>query len=91
MNHDTEIIALSAETLAIQTILAHVLEYIAHTDSALYAAIVRGFDDAANDIENIAIKFGKNAEAGHTVKALAIVESLRAATFGNPEKPKRGV
>jgi hypothetical protein len=91
MDHDLEIIALSAETLAIQTLLAHVLERIAKVDPQLDSAVRSGFDDAANDAENMAIKFGKAANAGHTVKALAIIEALRTATFGNTKKPRAGV
>jgi hypothetical protein len=88
MKYDAEIIALSAETLAIQAVLAHVLDRVARVDPRIAHA---GFDNAANEIENVAIKFGKAADAGHTVKAIAIVEGLRAATFGNKEKPRGGV
>jgi hypothetical protein len=91
MDHDAEINGLSAETLAIQVVLAHILDRVARIDPRFAHAIKTGFDNAANDVENIAIKFGKAAAPGHTVKALAIVESLRAATFGNQEKPRGGI
>jgi hypothetical protein len=88
MNHDSEIIALSAETLAIQAVLAHVLDSVARIDPQLARAIKAGFDDAANELKSVAIKFGKAADARHTVKAIAIVEGLRAATFGDPKPGK---
>jgi hypothetical protein len=91
MDHDVEIIALSAETLAIQAILAHVFDRVAKVDPKLALAIKTGFDHAANETEQMAIKFGKTANGGQTVKALAIIEGLRTATFGNPEKPLGGV
>lgn len=91
MDHDKEIIALSAETLAIQTLLAHVFDRIAKTSPQLDSAVRTGFDDAANDVENMAIRFGKGADAGHIVKGLAIIEALRTATLGNPKKPRGGI
>ncbi|MEH2534415.1 hypothetical protein V1277_006289 [Bradyrhizobium sp. AZCC 1588] len=91
MKHDAEIIALSAETLAMQAVLAHVLDRVARVDPRLAHAIKTGFDNAANEVEHMAIKFGKAADPGHTVKAIAIVEGLRAATLGNQEKPRSGV
>lgn len=90
MDRESEIIALNAETLAIQTVLTHVLDQVAKPDIRIAAAIRRGFDHAANDVEDIAIKLGKTASFDHTVKALAIVEYLRAATLGNRDKPKHG-
>ena len=42
-------------------------------------------------VEDVSFKLGKAASSGHTVKALAIVEDLRAATFGNNDKPKHVV
>jgi hypothetical protein len=86
-----EIIALSAETHALQSILVHVLGRLAVKDAAIAEAIRLGFDDAASSTENTAIKFGKTASSDHLVKAIAIIEELRAATLGNPDKPRDAV
>jgi hypothetical protein len=91
MDYEHEINSLAAETLAIQTLLTHVLGRLAQADPQMYAAIKAGFDDAASDAENTAIKFGKTASPHHIVKALGIIEALRTATLGNPDKPKHGV
>jgi hypothetical protein len=85
---EDEINALAAETLAIQVLLAHVLDRVASADLRIAAAIRAGFDDAANDIEDTVIKLGKAASPDHAVKALAIVEYLRAATFADKDRPK---
>ncbi len=91
MDHDKEITALAAETLALQTILTSVLNRLGATDPRIGEAIRGGFDDAASFVENMAIKFGKSASPEHSVKALGIVEQLRTATLGEPDKPKHGV
>jgi hypothetical protein len=90
-NHQVEIESLAAETLALQTILAHVLDQVAKVDVRIAAAIRKGFDDAADDTEDIAIKLGKSASPDHTVKALGVIEYMRTATFGYQDKPKHGV
>ena len=79
----SEIEALSGETLALQAVISQVLGRVAMADPRIAAAIRSGFDDAASFIENFAIQRGKTAAFGHTVKALDIVEDLRAATFGD--------
>ena len=86
MDYDSEIIALNAETLAIQAVLSRVLRRVAWVDTRVAEAMRRGFDDAASHVEDVAFKLGKTASSGHTVKALAIVEDLRAATFGKNDK-----
>jgi hypothetical protein len=83
MDCDSEIIALNAETLAIKAVISHVLGRVTMADPRIAAAIRSGFDDAASFIEDVAIQRGMRAALGHTVKALDIVEDLRAATFGN--------
>jgi len=55
MDHDEEIAALGAETLALQAILTNVLLQLGKEDVALALAIRRGFDDAVNEIEDLAI------------------------------------
>jgi hypothetical protein len=80
MNYDADISILTAETLAIQMVLSHVFDAICKIDPRLAEAVRTGFDNAANEVENTAIMFGKTASTD-IVKALAVVESLRAATF----------
>ncbi len=91
MDYEREICALSAETLALQAVLNSVLARIVAADPKLMPAIAHGFDDAANHVENLAIKLGKAARPEHTVKALRIVEEMRAATFGDHDEPRHGV
>jgi hypothetical protein len=87
MDYDQEIHALAAETLAIQTILAHVFDQIIRLDARFGPAIKQGFDNAASDVEDLAIRLEKAASP----HALRIVENLRAATLGKPDKPSHGV
>jgi hypothetical protein len=54
-------------------------------------AVRVGFDDAANQVEAIAISAGRAARPDHLVKALSIVEELRSIAVGNRDKPKHGV
>ena len=87
-SHKTEIEMLAAETLALQSILAHVLAEVAKVDIRIAAAIRKGFDDAESDAEDTAIQVGKSASPNHTVEALGIIEYMRTATFGDQDKPK---
>ena len=91
MDADREINSLAAETLALQAILTHVLGRLCQIDMRLTSAVRRGFDEAASEIEDMAIKFGHAASPDHVTKALGIVETLRAATLGDHDKPKHGV
>ena len=86
-----EIEALHGETLALQVILTNVLRRLRAADPALAAAIAAGLNEAADQIEDIAIRFGKAASPEHTVKAIRIVEELRTAILGNKDKPRSGV
>ena len=87
----TEIYALSAQTLAFGAIITNVFYQLGKADPRFAAAIRQGFDDAASLVENFAIEKGKAASPEHTVKALRIVEELRAASLGNHDKPRHGV
>ena len=91
MEVSKEINSLSAETLAIQTILAHVLHRLTEIDPKIAGAIKTGFEGAANEAENIAIRLGKTASPDHLVKAIHVIEELRTAALGTPDKLKRGV
>jgi hypothetical protein len=83
-----EIVSLHSETLALQVILTNVLGRLRTADPALDGAIAAGLDDAANQVEDIAIHFGKAASPEHTVKAIRIVEELRATVLGNQDKSR---
>ena len=91
MDHDKEINDHSAQLLALTAVLAFVFGKIAQADPKLLSAISLGLDDAANFVENFAIKTGKTASPEHTVKAIRVVEEIRAATLGNQSKPRHGV
>ena len=81
VDQEKEIHSLSAETLAIQAVLVHVLRRLAKSDAALWKAIVAGFDDATTEIENIAIQHGTDPMSGHTLEALRIVEINRKSSL----------
>ena len=92
MDYKDEINALAAETLAIQTTLAHILEQLFLIDDPRIAKAIRnGFDQAASDTENIAIQGIEPSDSQRFVKALSVIEELRTATLGDHEKPKRGI
>ena len=91
MDYESGVIALNAETQAIRAVLSGVLGRVAMVDTRIAEAVRRGFDDAASHVEAVAIKLGKTAPSGHTVKAIAIVEDLRVATLGNHDKPRHVV
>ncbi len=91
MDTEKEINSLAAETLALQTVLTHILDRISQADARLASAIREGFSDAASDVEDLAIKFGKAASPHHTVKALGTVETLRAATLGDHDQPSHSI
>ncbi len=86
MDTEKEIHSLAGEQLAMQAILICVLGRLA--DSGLRQVITAGFDDAATYVEHIVIQFGKAANLQHTVKAIRVVEELRAAALGKQGKPK---
>ena len=88
MDVNSEINSLHAETLAFGALLSFVMDRLAKSDPALKSAISLGFDDAANFVENFAIKLGKSASPEHTVSFPRVVENLRTATFGKQDKPR---
>ncbi len=82
-----EIYSLSAETLAIQAVLVHVLKRLAKSDPNLLKAIAAGFDDAAREVETIAIQYGAETKSDRTLvafglQALRIIEICRKASLG---------
>jgi hypothetical protein len=87
MDIEKEVHALTAETLAFSIIVGDVLSKLAK-NPLLRAAIVEGFDQAADVAESVAVQFGKSASPEHTVKAVRIVEEMRAVVLGDEGKPK---
>jgi len=79
MDHEKEINSLSAETIAIQAVIVHVLRHLAKSGPDLWKAIAAGFDDAASEVENIALQHGAEAKSERTLEALRIVEVTRKA------------
>jgi hypothetical protein len=90
MNVEQEIHALAAETLALSVIVANVCRHLSD-DPRLHAAIEAAFNDASRFVEDQAVALSKTASPDHTVKAIKIVEDLRAAALGKEHKPKHGV
>jgi hypothetical protein len=86
MEHKLMIIR--AETLAIQAVLTNVLLELKLLDPTLADAIARGFDNAANQIEDRAIEAGKAVTSETLVKALSIIEDLRTASLGRHDRPR---
>ena len=73
-----------------EAVLIRVLANLASTrDYTLRIAIEKGFDEAADCLEQRAIGYGRSAEQVE-VHALRIVEELRMATLGR-QKLKSGV
>ena len=89
MDYDSEITSLAAETLAIQFAITNVLYEIKLLSPQLADAIGRGFDHAASQVENMAIKAGKTVPPEHLVKALGIVEELRSRIARPPWSAER--
>jgi hypothetical protein len=77
-----ELMVIRAETLAIQVVLTNVLFELKLLDPTLADAIARGFDNAANQIEDRAIEAGKAGTSETLVKSLSIIEDLRTASLG---------
>lgn len=91
MDYDHEIRSLAAETLALQQIVKDLCAGLAMHDPSLAPVIAKAFDNAARALEDYAIFMGKAAHPEHGVKAIRIVEELRAAVLGSPGKPKGGI
>jgi len=84
---EKKIATLTANMVATQAVIVRVLGRLMREHPTIAAAIRHGFDDAASQAESTAIQF----PADHSVKTFGIIEELRAATLGNPNKPKHGV
>jgi hypothetical protein len=90
MDTEKEINSLAAETLALSIIVGNVLSKLAR-DPSLRPAIIEGFNQSADVAESVAVQFGKASSPDHAVKALRIVEEMRAMVLGNEGKPKGSV
>jgi hypothetical protein len=88
---ERELMALRAETLALQAILTNVFYELKSLDPLVADAIGRGFDYAASQIENMTIHAGEAVPAVHLAKALGIIEELQTASLGRHNKPRHGV
>jgi hypothetical protein len=83
-----EIVALTAENLAMQFVLTCLLKRISESSPSLKGPILQAFDDAANHAERFSIVAG--AKAGHLPETLRIIEQMRLMLVGK-DKPKREV
>lgn len=86
MDTEKEIYSLHAETLALSIVVVQIFSKLAR-DPALCPAIVEGFNQSSDIAEQVAIMKGKSSPPEHAVKALRIIEELRAAVLGD-EEPK---
>ena len=81
-----EVHALAGETLAFQAVIFGVLPRLATLSPEIEAAVSAGLDDAANIVEQIALKFVDQVHPAHTARALKIVEGIRSNTLCEPQK-----
>jgi hypothetical protein len=79
MNVERDDGILAAEILVFKTVMVHVLGRINQIDPVLAEAIQGGFEDAENKIRKTTPKSHTRVTSDQTVKALAVVEALRAA------------
>jgi hypothetical protein len=70
---------LAADVLAVRMVLAHVLGRIYQLDPILAEAIQGGFEDAEGIIQKAVATSHKRASSDQAVKALTVVDALRAA------------
>ena len=80
---------LAAEMLAVKSVMAHVLGRINQLDPVLAEAIQGGFEDAEGKIRKTMAKSRQRVTSDQGVKALAVIEVLRATTFRRAENRSR--
>jgi hypothetical protein len=85
MDHDREITSLAGETAALQAIVSRVLHQIGQVDPRVRHAIRVGFDEAANQIDALAIAAGGKARSEHFAKAIKLIEVLRLIVLKRDE------
>ena len=91
MPYARDIRALDAKVLAMEMVFTHVFNRVGRLDQILTDAIRQGFDDAANNIQELAIKSGDTVSSDSTVNALAVIERLRAITLANLDRMENGI
>lgn len=69
----------AAETGALQSLLGLLMVELALSSPAACTAVANAFDRSANHMTAVASRYGDRAPPEHTLKALQIVEQLRAA------------
>ena len=77
-DHEKELDALAAETMALQTLFVGLCNALVRRGADMESVVVEAFDYAENIVTSGAIKAGKAGRASHTLKAVEIVEALRA-------------
>lgn len=82
-SHKHEIESLNGELFAVRALLFYLLDLAAVESNDM---VRRVFDEAANHVEDAAIRFGKAASPEHLVKALGIIEDFRSKIFPNTKK-----
>jgi len=85
MDHDREITSLAGETAALQAIVSRVLHQIGQIDPRVRHAIRVGFDEAANQIDAMAIAAGGKNRPEHFAKAVKLIEVLRFVVLKRDE------
>src|SRR5882724_5228210 len=85
MDHDREITSLAGETAALQAIVSRVLHQIGQIDPRVRHAIRVGFDEAANQIDAMAIAAGGKSRSEHFAKAVKLIEVLRLIVLKRDE------
>jgi len=82
MRHRHEIESLTAETLALRTILTNVLHQIGKLDPHLQHAIRRAFDDSAESVLS-----SSQSRRWDDFQAVRVVEQMRAVALGDNQTP----
>lgn len=89
MDQNREMNLLAGETIAIQWILTQVLSRLCQIHPTMVDAIRRGFDDAANGINETISRSGEGLPPDHVVQAARTLRDLRDAKLGT--EPPAGV
>jgi hypothetical protein len=87
MSADGEDRTLEAEVLAVKTVMAKVLARINRLDPMLADAIRGGLGDASDKIRKMVSKSKRGENSDQAIKALAVVEALRASIIPKLDKP----
>lgn len=91
MDYEKQINNLAGETLALQIIVTSICDRLCEVSPLIFQALTTAFEDAAGHAENVAINLGKSAAPEHTLKALRIIEEIRAIAIRDNQQPRHGV